>query len=105
VPAEWRGKVGVINGETVQREIPDYATRTFYLSGSHPMVSRMHAVLRGMGVGRGRVRKDYFDGLVDSDVPLPRVSAHGSLAALKPWGERRRSLAPLKAPENAGRNP
>jgi ferredoxin-NADP reductase len=84
VPAEWKGKVGAINADTVRREVPDYDVRNFYLSGSHPMVSRMHAVLRRMGIRGGRVRKDYFDGLVDSDVPLPRVSVHGgTLAAWK----------------------
>jgi hypothetical protein len=66
----------------------------------------MHGVLRQLGVRRGLVRKDYFDGLVDSDVSLPRVPVRGgTLAAWKSWAVRGQRFPRVQTRQGTGRNP
>jgi ferredoxin-NADP reductase/Na+-translocating ferredoxin:NAD+ oxidoreductase RnfD subunit len=65
-PAGWNERLGLINAEMIREEIPDFQERTFYLSGSQPMVHAMEAALRKLRVRRSRVRTDYFDGSVDA---------------------------------------
>ena len=43
---------------------PDYRERTFYLSGPPEMVNEHERTLRGLGVSRSQIKKDYFNGLV-----------------------------------------
>jgi len=64
--AGWTGRLGLINSAVIRQEIPDFARRTFYISGSQPMVHAMEAALRKLHVRRSRIRTDYFDGSVDA---------------------------------------
>ena len=66
VPAGWRERVGRITAEVIIAETPDFQQRTFFLSGSQPMVRDMETTLRSLGVPRRRIRTDYFDGSVDA---------------------------------------
>lgn len=59
VPGTHAGK---IDGALIKREVPDYAERTFYISGPHGMVEAFKKTLRGMGVSRLRIKTDYFPG-------------------------------------------
>jgi ferredoxin-NADP reductase len=43
--------------------VPDFAERTFYVSGPQPMVSAVRRTLRRMGVPFWRIRTDFFPGL------------------------------------------
>jgi ferredoxin-NADP reductase/Na+-transporting NADH:ubiquinone oxidoreductase subunit NqrB len=47
---------------TVSANIPDYAERTFYLSGPTAMVDSYKKLLTGMGVHRTKIVTDYFPG-------------------------------------------
>jgi ferredoxin-NADP reductase/Na+-translocating ferredoxin:NAD+ oxidoreductase RnfD subunit len=60
VPADWTGETGFITAEMVQRTVPDYAQRSFYISGPPPMVAANKRMLKGMGVRR--IKTDYFSG-------------------------------------------
>ncbi len=51
-----------ITADMIKTEIPDYLERTFYLSGTHPMVESMHHVLAELGVHRSRIKTDFFPG-------------------------------------------
>ena len=53
---------GFIDEGLIRREIPDWAERTFYLSGPRAMVVRFEQALRQLGVPRTRIRTDYFPG-------------------------------------------
>lgn len=57
-------KVGRLNEKTIQREVPDFNERTFYLSGPHSMVEGFRSMLLGMGVPSGKIKVDFFPGYV-----------------------------------------
>jgi ferredoxin-NADP reductase len=64
VPASWPGARGRIDAQMIQTAVPDYRERTFYLSGPPEMVNEHERALRGLGVRRRQIKKDYFNGLV-----------------------------------------
>jgi len=53
---------GNISRELIEREIPDYASRIFYISGPQSMVQEVKRELRHMGVPRRNIKADYFFG-------------------------------------------
>lgn len=60
VPNNWKGHVGRINGELVEKEIPDFKERMFYLSGPNAMIESFEQMLKKIGVKH--IKKDYFPG-------------------------------------------
>lgn len=63
LPRGWDGAVGRVDARLIERVVPDYLERTYYLSGPPAMV-RAHAhALRELGVRRVRIKRDYFSGL------------------------------------------
>lgn len=54
---------GVIDAEFIARAVPDYAERTFYVSGPPAMVNAMQGALSTLGVSGRRIKRDYFPGL------------------------------------------
>ncbi len=64
IPPNWSGGKGRIDAQMIQRVIPDYQERTFYLSGPPDMVRAHERVLKSMGVRGGQIKKDFFPGLV-----------------------------------------
>jgi ferredoxin-NADP reductase/Na+-translocating ferredoxin:NAD+ oxidoreductase RnfD subunit len=53
---------GFIDAALIQREVPDYKERMFYISGPRAMVLRFRRVLRELGVAHSRIREDFFPG-------------------------------------------
>lgn len=53
---------GRIDEEKIKRWIPDFKTRTFYLSGPHGMVKYFEEVLEAAGLSPKRIKVDYFPG-------------------------------------------
>ncbi|MDB5194990.1 MAG: hypothetical protein JWO84_174 [Parcubacteria group bacterium] len=53
---------GFVDAALIEREIPDYHERTFYLSGPRSMVLAFKKTLRALGVPARRVKTDYFPG-------------------------------------------
>lgn len=53
---------GNINRQLIEREIPDYSSRIFYISGPQSMVVGVRQELRAMGVSRRNIKADYFFG-------------------------------------------
>jgi ferredoxin-NADP reductase len=64
IPSNWQGARGRIDAQMIQAAVPDYHERTFYLSGPPEMVNEHEKALRGLGVSRSQIKKDYFNGLV-----------------------------------------
>jgi len=54
---------GLIDEALIRREVPDYAERTFYISGPRAMVVACETALQRLGVTPARVRVDFFPGL------------------------------------------
>ena len=50
---------GPIDAALIEREIPDYRERLFYISGPPGLVDAMHKVLSSMGISRSAIRSDH----------------------------------------------
>jgi len=61
-PKNWKGMCGHITAEVIQKTIPDFAERTFYLSGPNMMVHAYKDTLLAMNVPRNQIEEDYFPG-------------------------------------------
>ena len=53
---------GFITGETIKRDVPDYISRKFYISGPHSMVSMFEKILTDIGVPKKNITTDFFPG-------------------------------------------
>lgn len=58
----WHGRTGYLTADMIAEEIPDYRERTFYISGPQAIVTTLGETLRGMGVARSHIKKDFFPG-------------------------------------------
>jgi glycine betaine catabolism B len=56
-------ELGFITEAIIQKHVPEWRTRTYYISGPPTLVSAYEALLRGMGIPRRRIVTDYFPGL------------------------------------------
>jgi len=63
-PKQWPGEKGFIDQNMIEKYVPDYKERVFYLSGPHAMVDAFNSLLRKMGVKRSNIKKDFFPGYV-----------------------------------------
>jgi len=64
VPVDWQGQVGRVTPSMLQKQVPDFMERLFYLSGPHAMVMGFEHTLQDMGVHASRIKKDFFPGFV-----------------------------------------
>jgi ferredoxin-NADP reductase/Na+-translocating ferredoxin:NAD+ oxidoreductase RnfD subunit len=53
---------GFIDADLIEREVPDFRERTFYISGPRAMVVTFQGVLKELGIRRSRIKVDYFPG-------------------------------------------
>ncbi len=53
---------GFINTESIKRDVPDYISRKFYISGPHSMVSMFEKTLTDMGIPKKNITTDFFPG-------------------------------------------
>jgi glycine betaine catabolism B len=53
---------GFIDAALIQREMPDYHERIFYISGPRAMVVRFQNVLAELGISKARIKTDFFPG-------------------------------------------
>lgn len=58
----WDSAKGYIDEEVIKREVPDFAQRTFYLSGPHSMVDAFEKVLKNMNLPEKQIKTDFFPG-------------------------------------------
>lgn len=63
IPSRWLGETGRVTPELIARQIPDYAERLFYISGSSEMVRATVDALHELGIGQRNIKTDYFSGL------------------------------------------
>jgi ferredoxin-NADP reductase len=62
VPPGWNTPTGYICEPTIKQLVPDFAERTFYISGPFMMVEAAQKELRKMGVKRSQIMTDFFPG-------------------------------------------
>lgn len=62
IPQNWQGKTGFIDEALIEKEVPDFKQRTFYLSGPHAMVTAFEKTLSKIGVPGSQIKTDYFPG-------------------------------------------
>jgi ferredoxin-NADP reductase len=55
--------IGFIDEKLIRSAVPDFAERTFYISGPQSMVDAERKLLRRMGVPFWRIKTDFFPGL------------------------------------------
>ena len=53
---------GRIDADFIEREIPDWRERMYYLSGPHTMVVAFENELQDLGVPRSKIKTDFFPG-------------------------------------------
>ncbi len=58
----WNGHVGFLSPDAVQKFVPEFKNRTYYLSGPSAMVDTYNAMLKNMGIARKFIKTDYFPG-------------------------------------------
>lgn len=63
-PSDVKGNftTAKLNKALIKSAIPDYAERTFYISGPDVMVDATREKLHNLGVNQGRVKTDHFSG-------------------------------------------
>lgn len=59
---DHRFRAGMISPEVIQREVPDYAERLFYISGPQPMVAGVTHSLHELGLHGEHIKTDFFSG-------------------------------------------
>lgn len=52
--------MGYINKDLIEKQVPDFKDRMFYISGPHSMVDAFEKILKGMGVKK--IKTDFFPG-------------------------------------------
>jgi ferredoxin-NADP reductase/Na+-translocating ferredoxin:NAD+ oxidoreductase RnfD subunit len=65
-PSKWDGEVGRLNKEILEKKIPDYKKRIFYLSGPQLMIDSFKGLLIGMGISRTKIKTDFFPGYTET---------------------------------------
>jgi ferredoxin-NADP reductase/Na+-translocating ferredoxin:NAD+ oxidoreductase RnfD subunit len=58
------GHQGRIDIALIERHVPDFRERTFYISGTHGMVSEFKKTLSKLGIPRTQIKTDFFPGFV-----------------------------------------
>jgi ferredoxin-NADP reductase len=58
----WKGLSGSLTPELIQKEVPDFKARHFYLSGPHGLVVFFNQTLRKLSLKRAAIHSDFFSG-------------------------------------------
>ncbi len=68
IPSDWEQSpnhiTGLINADVIQKSVPDFKNRVFYISGPHGMVTAFEKTLTDMGVPKNKIKIDFFPGFV-----------------------------------------
>ena len=60
---KWKGKIGIITGEVVKEEIPDYEGRVFYICGPPKMVDYLRTLLsEELKIDEKKIKWEHFLG-------------------------------------------
>lgn len=62
IPPEWTGLSGFITKELIEKEVPNYKNRIYYLSGPNVMVEAYKKLLHSLNIPTSQIHTDYFPG-------------------------------------------
>lgn len=62
VPENWNGYTGFLTKNAIEKYVPNFTSRTYFLSGPSAMVDSYRSMLREMNINRKQIRTDYFPG-------------------------------------------
>jgi len=62
IPSFWGGQMGRVTAKSLQNEIPDFASRLFYISGPRSFVTASEALLKEMRLPKSQIKTDFFPG-------------------------------------------
>lgn len=62
LPKNWSGEVGRLNQGIISKHVPDFTSRTFYLSGPNAMVETYTDLLKTLKISPRHIITDYFPG-------------------------------------------
>lgn len=58
----WSGERGFVDAKMIEKNIPDWKERVFYVSGPEPMVEALEKALLEFGIAKENLKTDYFPG-------------------------------------------
>ncbi len=61
-PPTWIGETGFVDLKMIQKYVPDYMDRYYYISGPHSMVAAFEKTLKEIGILDNQIIIDYFPG-------------------------------------------
>lgn len=64
IPPTWVGETGFVDLKMIQKYVPDYIERYYYISGPHSMVAAFDKTLKEIGIKENQIIKDFFPGFV-----------------------------------------
>jgi ferredoxin-NADP reductase len=59
---DWKGAVGIITADMIQKELPDYKDNIFYCCGPPGMVRAMEKLIDSIGLPKAQLKLEYFTG-------------------------------------------
>jgi ferredoxin-NADP reductase len=59
---DWKGAVGIITADMIQKELPDYKDNIFYCCGPPGMVAAMEKLIDSIGLPKAQLKLEYFTG-------------------------------------------
>lgn len=66
IPEGWQWEKGYITQDLIKQKVPDYAERTYYISGPQLMVQNFEKLLVGMGIAKRNIITDFFPGYTEN---------------------------------------
>jgi ferredoxin-NADP reductase len=62
MPPDWAGETGFISKEMIEKYVPDFMERMFYISGPRSMILTFKKVLKDAGIRKNYIITDFFPG-------------------------------------------
>jgi ferredoxin-NADP reductase len=62
IPQDWGGERGRVSPEMIKKYVADFQDRSYYISGTHSMVTGTEKMLRAMGIPKKQIITDFFPG-------------------------------------------
>ena len=59
---DWKGAVGIITADMIQKELPNYKDNIFYCCGPPGMVTAMEKLIDSIGLPKTQLKLEYFTG-------------------------------------------
>jgi ferredoxin-NADP reductase/Na+-translocating ferredoxin:NAD+ oxidoreductase RnfD subunit len=64
IPTDWRGEKGFVDKKMIEKWVPDFKDRMFYISGPRSMVVAFQKTLKDSGIKKNNIKTDFFPGFV-----------------------------------------